>query len=378
MEITNQHTAIIYDLNVLSSLLGRYYSKSKNSFSKLNTYVSSWTHFLLKEHKNKPLVPKNDRHSIFLFRNTLENIKQQLSTKSIDTSLKKETYKVLQKLSEVAATQKTDNMFLVSPEEIGKSLGLNNLWALGESSYKKEFEIFKLYNTHPIISDNLNKVISVEEIKRWLEFVCKDILKTSLKIKNLIIYKSKYYQKRHLMWSINDTNTEYCIPNFLTYGHFFSWDCPHNIAHLLHLSAISEKGILGYTDNLLERSYFEGVAVYSEYLMYQFLINNEAIQGNKELRNWLLLDRGHEFLLRLVRLMADLYSLQGMDFETIVDKLHKKTKLSCEVITNEVNRYYALVGLGSVYTVGYLVHKKNNRSFDETIIGVDNIKITEW
>ena len=107
MNYESKNTAIIYDLNVLSSLLGRYYSKSKNSFSKLNTYVSSWTHFLLEEHKNKPLVPKNDRHSIFLFRNSIENIKQQLSTKSINTSLKKEVYKVLQKLSEVAATQKT-------------------------------------------------------------------------------------------------------------------------------------------------------------------------------------------------------------------------------------------------------------------------------
>lgn len=379
MKIDYSYPATIYSLNTLASLLARAYARKPDPPEITHHSISEHLLRVTKDSTAIPLTPKNDQHSLLLFDQYIGNLQLQSKSSLLDASLRRDINRTLTNLSVKAKKQKVNNKFSIQVDVIAKSLGIPNLWNICYDLIKTELTRFGKFNEHPEIDQQLNRKISNVEILKWFTYVSAEVLQTGISLKDLTIYRSKFYQKRYLMWSINQQGIEYCVPEFLTYAHFFSWDCPHNLAHLLHLSALHKrgKGADGYIDTPQQRSYFESVAVYAEHLMLQFLLDKDSINGNKAFRDWLVRDRGHEFLLRLIRLMGDYFSIMGMEHSDIIAEIHRMTNVHTNLIENEVNRYYAYCGLGSVYTVGYLNHCKTNIKFDQTIFTDDSI-ITEW
>lgn len=374
---------------MLSSVIGRCAacSSSEEAAREINEICVNLLNMLNNTISQKPILPRIDNYSIQSAVDFLKHITQALTAptplrvlsdvvrKNVCQYIKSREF-ALHKLRQVAPTLPE---ILVCKKSIEEMFELPGMFATAETLAKQEIDRFKDASTHPSIPQEFCRVITNAEAHNAL-FDATSILMTHQSPAIRIARGSS--DGRHMSWALADGVVEYFIPADLTLADFFSWDFPHNFAHVLHLSKYCEKGIVGYLDQMRERAYHESVAVYSEHLLLKHL---EAAQFHKQyfLREewfaWLIQDRRHEFLLRAIRLVADAMSATGVPFTDIVEHVSVSTGVPQDKVQLEVQRYYAWFGLGAVYTTGYCQLANMELTFSNCIEADDTgRKVRTW
>lgn len=132
-----------------------------------------------------------------------------------------------------------------------------------------------------------------------------------------------------------------------------SFEFPHNATHLLHLSNLPND-ITSYSDSISQRSFFEGLAVLSEYTAFEKFQKTDIIQdihniiktnipdiSISELQDFLIADRIFEFRLRTLRLLTDYLVMNNYSYDSIIKE--SKSYFSQEPLLSEqeIQKYYS-------------------------------------
>jgi hypothetical protein len=241
------------------------------------------------------------------------------------------------------------------------------MWLDAPTILLDEVEKYGYVTAHPDIPSFLSKRVSKEETVSLIDYVSQDIfgLKTKLDVD---VAKTDADDMYHVFWAPTSRGLDYATPYTYDRATQLSFDIPHNVAHLAHLSARGSKGGANrYNDRMDERAFFEAVAVLSEHIILQVCMreperlremldifglpqNDDSLLG---LSQWIAADRAYEFKLRAARLHADTLALQGMPFEEIVREVSLTVGISEKDARSETKKYLPWTGLGAVYTIGY-------------------------
>jgi len=203
------------------------------------------------------------------------------------------------------------------------------------------------------------------ETRRLINVIKKTILAIDIPL-FATIYLTQKPEDYHLFWSLTDEGSDYATPTEYGLDTQLSFDLPHNVSHLVHLSLLREQGVYGYIDDMATRAFFEAIAVFSEMEIAQKLDTDPvavsaistALNSNRDisetsLKEWIVADRSFEFRLRASRLLADLLAIEGAPLPEIIDIVSTTVQIPKHVAEAEVTKYLPWTGLGAIYTLGY-------------------------
>jgi hypothetical protein len=367
--IHEKQPAQIYDLNMLASVLGRVQVKKMDG--RTSTQIRELADVVISvlEDKTKPPVPHTEKHLLEEATKFSLKLRRMLNSERAASVLlptqKNKISSVLSVFEEACIDLNSDKSEqLITTQQIEEMFQFYGIWKNGYEEMEEDLDRWD-QRQHPAVPVSLKIPISVEETKRLIEVMKQDILD----IESPLVastYFTNQPENYHLFWSLTESNVDYVTP--ATYGldTQLSFDLPHNVAHLVHLSKIQGKGVQGYVDDMATRAFFEAVAVFSENQIVQKLRESqEGIQSihrnlnpNRKiepevLQEWINKDRSFEFRLRASRLLADLLAVEGASLAEIIDIVSKTVELPYEVAKAEVVKYFPWTGLGAIYTLGY-------------------------
>lgn len=263
------------------------------------------------------------------------------------------------------ASGKTE--LLADPDAIARAYGLPDMWTKAKEDIASELAVWGKETTHPPIPSPLTERVSLDETRELIDLVWSEVLKVEDTL-TAKIYMTGAKDMYHLFWAPTSEKLDYATPVAYDRATQLSFDIPHNVAHLAHLTALGpQQGAVRYNDNMSQRAYFESVAVLSEYAMVDALSKDGRIGENianlmnidpsvmsaDDLTNWIVQDRQFEFKLRAARLYADMLMIEGVGFDDAVSEISSKLGIPREQAMAETNKYLPWTGLGAVYTHGY-------------------------
>ena len=362
-----RHPASNYDFAPVASLLGKYNTRDFEASGQARVEAALDTALGEIESTEKPAVPHTDPELIrgiqsFLFKTVLVILREAAG--KVPQSLQTRVRTVVKGFNERMLALKPQTKMLCELGEIEGMIGL-------DMSRDRVWEIAHRANQSgkhwgaPVKIDVLEQVVTIDEVRRIFEVVKEKLF--SVMNSDPTFYLDRP-ERHHLFWTPTETGQQCAVPTGYSMADYLRFHCPHNDAHLVHLSALPEQSVTSYCDFMDERAFFEAVAVYAEYQMLEaasqdsfvgdlystFSIARQNGLSKDQLQDWLLSCRGHEFHLRAVRLMGDLNTLfSGLPFEENVDQVTYETELPRDKVEAEVRKYYHLPGLGATYTLGF-------------------------
>lgn len=382
-----EHPAKSYELNVAASLTSRHNNSEITVEDKkhLNQELDNSIDFLSKE--DTPLVPRSDPSLALELVKFVDKIEGMLHSSAISECMSdtrnRKLLGLMQKfrsqLESLSTTNQSEN--LVSKEEIEQMFEFQRMWEDGEGVVRDEISTWSEKN-HPDVPEALISPVEAEETERLIEVMKNVVLGYDLPlfVRTALISNPEHY---HLFWSLTMEGSDYVTP--ATYGldTQFSFDIPHNVAHLAHLSRMKERGVQGYIDDMATRAFFESVAVFSEYQIVDRLSKDSSVAlairtalsekrdiTPSDLSEWIIKDRSYEFNLRNARLLADLLAVEGVPLTDIVHTVSGTLNIPLGDAYKEVTKYFPWTGLGAIYTLGYKrLQKSGVESVGELLSG---------
>ncbi len=281
---------------------------------------------------------------------------------------------------------------LVEPQDIADGYGLTTMWADARPTLLDEVKKYGYTTEHPTIPSFLSEKVSVEETSRLIEYVSRDILAFDGKL-NVHTHFTDVDYMYHVFWTPTAKGLDYVTPSSYDRATQLSFDIPHNVAHLAHLTVIgTQEGVARYHDFMDERAFFEAVAVLSEHMILDVCRNQperitemagiynlpQNTDSVAELSKWIADDRAYEFKLRAARLHADALVIEGMPFDDIVHEISAIVGIPEKDARAETKKYLPWTGLGAVYTLGYnALLQAGITSVTQAITG-KNGAVTTW
>ncbi|MEK9160191.1 MAG: hypothetical protein AAB383_05690 [Patescibacteria group bacterium] len=367
MEIPTDHPAKTYDLPMLSSMLGRCYVEGLSNVDRdaISNFVRTLLDVLV---LNKPLVPHADPVLLLKVKQDIARILRvttdaQLITilgETLVSELRGVLYKILEELEE----GNFDQNLLITRTQIEEMFGMRGMYENALEAGVAELQDKGGQFTHPELLPGLELKVSLEETKRLIQFVIENIFEMPA-VENVNVSIIENPKNHHLFWTTRDGVINYVTPAKYDLATQFSFDIPHNAAHIAHLSQHANISVGTYIDSMRERAFLESVAVLSEHQfmkklgsgseqvrkMFDLLDKERGLEARK-LEEWMLADRIFEARLRVARLLGDHFTLQGKNFEETALEVAKIVQLDLETARAEVYKYYSLTGLGGVYVLG--------------------------
>lgn len=256
---------------------------------------------------------------------------------------------------------------LVEPTAVAQAYGLPDMWDKAKETVEAELERYGKMTQHPAVPPQLAERVGLEETQKLVGFMWQQVLgvKDSLTAN---IYMTGLQSQYHLFWTPAAKNLDYTTPATYDRATQLSFDVPHNVAHLAHLTALdSNEGAHRYDDSMGQRAYFEAVAVLSERVITDalekdpkigeglaelFRLDHKTLSA-EQLTEWMIQDRKFEFKLRAARLYADMLIIEGATFEDTIHEVAGKLGITPAQAEAETKKYLPWTGLGAVYTLGY-------------------------
>lgn len=388
-----EHPAKSYELNVAASLTSRHSNPNLTEADTrdLNDELDRSIDFLSKE--DVPLLPRSDASAAQELYKFVGKVEGMLASSAISERMSvgrnKRLQEILQdfsgQLEHITTTEQVEH--LVTKEQIQQMLGLQNMWEQGESIVRSEISRWS-EKSHPAIPEALVSPVEIEETERLIE-----VMKTVVLGYNMPLFARVALIDNHndynLFWSLTMEGSEYVTPASYSLDTHLSYDLPHTVAHLVHLSRIKERGVQGYIDDMATRAFFESVAVFSEYQIVERLSQDSsvssAIRGalsekraitSTELSDWIIRDRSYEFNMRNARLLADLLAVEGAPLKDIVHIVSETLGTPFEDTYKEVTKYFPWTGLGAIYTLGYRNLQESGVNSVGTLLSQENVPTT--
>jgi hypothetical protein len=249
---------------------------------------------------------------------------------------------------------------LVDPVDVSNWYGIPDLFSDLDRVTNDTLAEWGHQAEHPELPEQLQQKVSLETTKKlaqtaWSLLFCQQgsvpaEFKMSGEDRDFLLF-----------WSARNERLDFVTPDFFDIATQLSFDIPHNIAHLLHMSRL-EPTILSYVDTMPERSYFEAVAVLSEHITAhakdsspEFVAEIARIVGMspEKTGEWLEADRAYEFKLRCARFIGDVLIANGTSFAEATEEVSKRMLVPLVDAQKEVSKYLPWVGLGALYIKGY-------------------------
>lgn len=358
-----------YDLNMLASVLGRTQVRGLNSDTKVQIRTATDEVVSILEDKSKPPVPHTEKHLIQQVLKFIDKLRHMLGTSQVNEVLvpaqKKKITELLNHFqSSIEDLGQIRHQKLVSPEAIEEMFQFYGIWEAGRSELHADLGRWTEMS-HPTVPEALQQPVDVLETRRLINVIKKTILAIDIPL-FATIYLTQKPEDYHLFWSLTDEGSDYATPTEYGLDTQLSFDLPHNVSHLVHLSLLREQGVYGYIDDMATRAFFEAIAVFSEMEIAQKLDTDPvavsaistALNSNRDisetsLKEWIVADRSFEFRLRASRLLADLLAIEGAPLPEIIDIVSTTVQIPKHVAEAEVTKYLPWTGLGAIYTLGY-------------------------
>lgn len=320
--------------------------------------------------EDTPLVPRLDSMLATELVKFVDKMESMLHSTTISERMSDDRNKRLQELLQrfrgelevMSTTVGSEN--LVSKDEIEKMLGFQKMWEDAERTVVEDASRWS-EKSHPDIPEALTYPIEIEETEKLIDVMKNVVLGYDMPLfarMALINNPSDY----HLFWSVTMEGPDYVTPSGYGLDTQLSFDLPHNVAHLAHLSRIKDRGIQAYIDDMATRAFFESVAVFSEYQIVEKLSQDSSVSfairsalsqkrdiTPEDLSDWIKKDRSYEFNLRNARLLADVLAVEGVPFEEIVHIVSDTLKIPLDDTYKQVTKYFPWTGLGAIYTMGH-------------------------
>jgi len=367
MKIKSQ-PAKTYDLNILASALSKLQIEKleKESVGEVHNIIK----YCIKEigEVKKPLVPHNDSVLLDETKTFIDKLIKMLSTEKVKKHLnRKLSEKIISLLKEFEfecdklKLQKVK--FFITQKQIAEMFHFDEMWDIAQNEADEELKVWK-HAKNPIIPKKLKLLVEEEETKKLIYIFNTEIFgfAENLKVNSKVVKNDSDY---HLFWDITDKGVNYVTPEFYGMHNQLSFDLPHNVSHLAHLNLLKSSA-LSYVDDMATRAFFEAIAVFSEYEMLEKLKNNPEVakqiksafkngrdMEHSKLLKWMIEDREYQLKLRNARLLSDIFVMQGLPFDDVVEKVAKYLDIPLETAKSEVLKYYPWTGLGAIYTLGY-------------------------
>lgn len=388
-----------YQFNILASALGRFAAKDvdEETVQQVSLLLEQTLNTMNDE---TPPVPHTNpellRQALIFDKKLTAMIEYASKSSLVSKELAGKLHSIISKHSKYCnSILLADGAFemLVDPASIAKEYGLPSLWEDAEDIIFEEVNNWGKSTQHPIVPSSLAKKVDAKTTKKLIQLAHNDLfhMPEELNVDVVIENNVKLY---HLFWLPAARSIRYVTPSSYDIATQLSFDIPHNVAHLNHLSALDkQRGVLRYNDSMAQRGYFEAVAVLSEFVIVKVLQKNSDI-GSKilntlgvnqkimtveKLNDWIIQDRSFEFKLRVARFYADLLMIQGYDFQETVSKISEKLGISIEQAASETRKYLPWTGLGAVYTYGYReLLTSGVNGIKEAIYAPNNSVIESW
>jgi hypothetical protein len=358
-----------YDLNMLASVLGRTQVRNLTSNTAREIIRATDEVIAILDDGKKPSVPHTEKQLLIEADKFVQKLRHMLGTpKALDILQPLQRQKITEILNRFE--QSTHDLSsgpyqsFVTREDIEEMFQFYGMWESGKSELQADLERWGERN-HPETSVPLTQPIDESETKKLIEVMKSVVLGIETPL-FATIYLTNHPQDYHLYWSLTEEGSDYVTPANYGLDTQLSFDLPHNVAHLVHLSLLREHGVYGYIDDMATRAFFEAVAVFSEMEVVQKLENDpniiealsnvldsKRIINPEELKKWMIADRSFEFRLRSTRLLADLLAIDGASLPEIVDIVSTTMELPYNVAEAEILKYFPWTGLGAIYTLGY-------------------------
>lgn len=384
---TNQ-IAQVYDWTLVASLLGRcdVCLQQPASRSVLEPLCAQLLEMLYETASSKPILPRIDAKAVTLARAEVVTLRQRLAgvapaeMLSLDQRRHLENYlRGREDALNLLVSSASDAPDVVATaSDISRMFEMPRLLDDGEAVARLEFEKFRDAASRPKVDPELRHRVSGADIAAAMADVSRVL---GVPISSCVNVQRGAPGGRHLSWALGGQFVEYFVPDSLEMADFLTWDFPHNFAHLAHLAAYAGEGLTGYIDRMNERAYHESVAVFAEQLALDTLRESDPRSWSvlrEHWVNWMTAKRRHEFMLRAVRLLADTYGVAGAPYAETVAVICDATHVARPAVEAEVNRYYATLGLGAIYTVGCRKLEELAEPFGDCIVDPHGQAIRTW
>lgn len=388
-----EHPAKSYELNVAASLTSRHNNPNltEADTTDLNDELDRSIDFLSKE--DVPLLPRSDASAAKELYKFVGKVEGMLASSAISERMSVGRNKRLQEilrdfsgqLELIATTEEIEHH--VTKEQIQQMLGLQNMWEQGETAVRNEISRWS-EKSHPAVHEALVSPVEIAETERLIEVMKTVVLGYNMPLfaRVALIDNPNDY---NLFWSLTMEGSEYVTPASYSLDTHLSYDLPHTVAHLVHLSRIKERGVQGYIDDMATRAFFESVAVFSEYQIVERLSQDSSVSAAiraalsekraitaSELGDWITKDRSYEFNMRNARLLADLLAVEGAPLKDIVHIVSETLGTPFDDTYKEVTKYFPWTGLGAIYTLGYRNLQDSGVNSVGTLLSQENVPTT--
>jgi hypothetical protein len=358
-----------YDLNLLASVLGRTQVLDHSQTTAQQIVAATEEVVAILEDNTKPPVPHTEPTLIaeaVKFSHKLRRMVTSSKAQQILPQAQRQHIERLLTTFERASLDlaKGKHQLLVSPQAIEEMFQFYGIWQSGVSELGADLARWAEKN-HPPVPEALKLLVTQEETQRLIEVMKLGVLGLDVPLV-ATAYLTNQPENYHLFWAMTAEGSDYVTPADYGLDTQLSFDLPHNVAHLVHLSLLREKGVFGYLDDMATRAFFEAVAVYSELeivrkleavpdISQQLLVafNDDREISAEDLQMWMIIDRSFEFRLRASRLLADLLAIEGASLLEIVDVVATTVEIPLKTAESEVLKYLPWTGLGAIYTLGY-------------------------
>lgn len=358
-----------YDLNMLASVLGRTQVRNISSETAQQIVQATDEVVTILDDKTKPPVPHTEKRLLGEAVKFSQKLRYMLGTPRVEQVLQPQQRQRISELLnrfEQSTSELSSGSYqrFVSRKAIEEMFQFYGIWESGQSEIQADLKRWG-EQKHPETPTALTQPVDVGETERLIEVMKHVVLGVESPL-FATIYLTNQPQNYHLYWSLSQEGSDYVTPASYSLDTQLSFDLPHNVAHLVHLSLLRERGVYGYIDDMATRAFFEAIAVFSEMEIVRKLENDpnviaslfQALDSKRnispeKLKKWMIADRSFEFRLRASRLLADLLAIEGTPLPEIIDIVAKTIDLPKDVTEAEVTKYLPWTGLGAIYTLGY-------------------------
>ena len=363
--IPKNQPAQIYDLNIGASSVGRNGSSqlTEEDKSQLQDLIQDFSEMFQATRGEKPALVNTDETSLKQALIFSQRIRKQ--TENLQGYAKEVIMSFQECLGQFEAQAKqenqNDNGLKLNREQIAQFMDIPevlDVYAINEILYN---EAHWTAQSHPELLPQLKNKVNMTQTQELIH-ACEESLFGEFINTPIHIYIQSKVDRYYLYWSSQVKGIDYATPSHYDIATQLSFDIPHNVAHLLHLSFADGCSAQQYIDRMRERKYTEAIAVLSEYQMYQQAIEKGSVMESfseilsipvDSLSDWVKQDRSYEFRLRLARLLSDVNTLNGKSFSENITDIQKQLGISQRDAISEAQKYYAWTGLGAAYTLGY-------------------------
>lgn len=259
--ILESQPATTYDLSIVGSLISRLHEKGLKQSDQLvlEELISQVVNLL---QIDKPLVPHCDPHLLAKTQAQVQRLLHLSTSATIGGSFNQNLIKdlkthlegILQRISKIKGSDRS----IVKPDELTLLFGIRNMWQMASLILKEEFsdEIKR-----PVIPSGLGRCVDVETTIHLINCAIRQGFAMD-QPDGLAVFLDYEFDSQHLFWRTVSDGIRYTTPANYDLATQFTFDIPHNAAHIAHLSAHPQIDIETYIDDMAHRSYFEAVAVW--------------------------------------------------------------------------------------------------------------------